>query len=170
MNILGVGAPELIIIFLLALVIAGPKRMVAWAYIAGRELARLRAMWSETMAMVQQELKEAGLEEVQELSKIKDFRKFNVTDEVRKFIDAPEPSTPQAGDKPAPPRTEKADGSPARTPKKPAPAPKPPATAAPHPEARAVGTPGAVAAERASRAAEDAAPQAPDDTQAAAGQ
>ncbi len=62
MNILGVGPAELVIVLVLLLVVAGPKRMVQWAYIAGRYMAQLRAMWQETAQMLQQELEQAGIE------------------------------------------------------------------------------------------------------------
>ncbi len=160
MNILGIGVPELIIIFVLLLVVAGPKRMVAWAYIAGRELAKLRAMWSETMGMIQRELQEAGFEEAKELGKLKDFRKFNLTEEVRKVIEAPEPPT-KPDDKPKPLKPSGADGAP-----KVSVSPKPPAGAAPHPEARAVDAESAITAAETVR---PAAPETDDNTQASAG-
>lgn len=62
MNILGLGAPELILILIIALVFAGPKRMVQWAYIAGRWLNRLRSMWAEMMTVVQKEFDDAGVD------------------------------------------------------------------------------------------------------------
>lgn len=62
MNILGIGPAELVIVLVLLLVVAGPKRMVQWAYIAGRYMAQLRAMWQETTQMLQQELEQAGIE------------------------------------------------------------------------------------------------------------
>lgn len=62
MNFLGVGPAELVIILILLLVVAGPKRMVQWAYVAGQYVAQLRAMWQEASRMVQQELEQAGIE------------------------------------------------------------------------------------------------------------
>lgn len=61
MNIFGVGEIELLLIILIALVIAGPKRLIQWAYTLGRWTAKLRRMWSEAMVLLQRELDEAGL-------------------------------------------------------------------------------------------------------------
>jgi Sec-independent protein translocase protein TatA len=62
MNILGVGPAEFGIILLLMLVVAGPKRMAQWAYILGQYMAKLRAMWEETSALIKKELEQAGVE------------------------------------------------------------------------------------------------------------
>ncbi len=62
MNILGVGGPELIIILVMMLVIAGPKRMVKWAYVMGQYVARFRRMWAETVDVLQKEFDDAGVE------------------------------------------------------------------------------------------------------------
>jgi hypothetical protein len=48
--------------FLIALVVAGPKRMIQWAYIMGTYVAILRAVWAETMKLVQKEFDAAGLD------------------------------------------------------------------------------------------------------------
>ncbi len=62
MNIFGIGEVELLIVLLIALVIAGPKRMIQWAYVAGRWVAKARKMWSEVSVLIQQELKDAGVD------------------------------------------------------------------------------------------------------------
>ncbi|MEZ4667785.1 MAG: hypothetical protein R3E39_07700 [Anaerolineae bacterium] len=62
MEIFGVGGAEFVAIFIIMLVVAGPKRMIQWAYILGRYTAKARAMWSETMNYVQKEFDEAGLD------------------------------------------------------------------------------------------------------------
>ena len=62
MNILGVGGSELIIIFVIMLVIAGPKRMIHWAYIMGQYIAKFRRMWAETVDVLQHEFDEAGVD------------------------------------------------------------------------------------------------------------
>jgi len=62
MNILGVGPAELVIVFLLMLMIAGPKRMIAWAYVAGQYVAKLRKMWQEASKVIRKELEQAGVE------------------------------------------------------------------------------------------------------------
>lgn len=62
MEILGIGTAELIAILLIMLVVAGPKRMIQWAYILGQYVAKLRTMWADAMAMVQKEVDAAGLD------------------------------------------------------------------------------------------------------------
>ncbi|MBC7869572.1 MAG: hypothetical protein H7Y09_01930 [Chitinophagaceae bacterium] len=62
MNILGIGGTELILILIIALVIAGPKRMLQWAYLLGKYTARLRLMWTELMQGLQQEIDAAGVD------------------------------------------------------------------------------------------------------------
>ncbi|MBN1287884.1 MAG: hypothetical protein JXB47_20970 [Anaerolineae bacterium] len=72
MDILGVGVPELIVVFLIMLVVAGPRRMTQWAFLAGRELRKLRGMWAEAKGMIRQELEAAGFteEEIQQVKKL----------------------------------------------------------------------------------------------------
>jgi Sec-independent protein translocase protein TatA len=62
MNIFGIGGWELVLILLIGLVIAGPKRMIQWAYLLGRFTARLRDMWAEMMVVVQKELDDSGVD------------------------------------------------------------------------------------------------------------
>ncbi len=62
MNIFGIGATELVIILLIMLMVAGPKRMIRWAYVLGVYIGKLREMWQEASAMLKKELAEAGLE------------------------------------------------------------------------------------------------------------
>jgi Sec-independent protein translocase protein TatA len=62
MEILGVGAPELIAIFIIMLIVAGPKRMIQWAYILGQYTAKMRKMWAEAMTYVQKEFEAAGVD------------------------------------------------------------------------------------------------------------
>lgn len=62
MEILGIGGWEIVAILLLLLIVAGPKRMIAWSYTLGKYLAILRGMWAETAAMLQKELRQAGLD------------------------------------------------------------------------------------------------------------
>lgn len=62
MNILGIGGWELLAILLIMLLFAGPKRMVHWAYIMGQYIARFRAMWAETVDVIQKEFDDAGLD------------------------------------------------------------------------------------------------------------
>jgi Sec-independent protein translocase protein TatA len=62
MNIFGIGEVELVLIILIALIVAGPKRMIQWMYVLGRWTARLRKMWSDASEMIQKEVNEAGLD------------------------------------------------------------------------------------------------------------
>ena len=62
MNIFGVGGAELIAIFIIMLVFAGPKRMIHWSYIMGTYVSRFRKMWSQTVDLVQKEFDEAGVD------------------------------------------------------------------------------------------------------------
>jgi Sec-independent protein translocase protein TatA len=62
MEILGVGGAEFIAILIIMLVVAGPKRMIQWAYIMGKYVAKARAMWAESMAYIQKEFDEAGVD------------------------------------------------------------------------------------------------------------
>lgn len=61
MNILGVGGSELLIVLIIMLVIAGPKRMIHWSYILGQHMSKFRRMWSETVDIVQKEFDDAGV-------------------------------------------------------------------------------------------------------------
>lgn len=62
MEIFGIGGAELIAILLIMLIVAGPKRMIQWAYVLGQYTAKLRAMWAETMNALQKELNESGVD------------------------------------------------------------------------------------------------------------
>jgi Sec-independent protein translocase protein TatA len=62
MNFFGIGGWEFVAFFLIALVVAGPKRMIQWAYILGTYVAKFRAIWAETMKLVQKEFDAAGLD------------------------------------------------------------------------------------------------------------
>lgn len=72
MDILGVGIPEIVLIFLIMLVVAGPRRMTQWAFLAGRELRKLRIMWAEAKNMIRQEMEAAGFSE-EEIQQIKNL-------------------------------------------------------------------------------------------------
>ena len=62
MNIFGIGGPELLVILIIMLIFAGPKRMIHWAYILGQYLAKFRVIWSQTVDLVQKEFDEAGVD------------------------------------------------------------------------------------------------------------
>jgi len=61
MNIFGVGGWELLLIVLIALIVAGPKRIAVWAYQVGLWSAKLQDLWSEFAATLQAEMDEAGV-------------------------------------------------------------------------------------------------------------
>jgi Sec-independent protein translocase protein TatA len=61
-NIFGVGGAELVLIFVIMLVVAGPKRMLRWAYLVGKFVAQLRVIWDNVMEIVQQEVNAAGMD------------------------------------------------------------------------------------------------------------
>jgi Sec-independent protein translocase protein TatA len=62
MNILGIGGWELVLIFIIMLLVAGPKRMVRWAYVMGTYIAKFRNIWAETVDVIQQEFDDAGVD------------------------------------------------------------------------------------------------------------
>lgn len=62
MDILGIGGGELVLIVLVMLVVAGPKRMIQWAYIAGKYVGQARRLWAETAEKLQAELDGAGVD------------------------------------------------------------------------------------------------------------
>ena len=62
MDILGIGGWELVAILLIMLVVAGPKRMIAWSYTAGKYVAMMRRMWAETARQLQKEFDDAGVD------------------------------------------------------------------------------------------------------------
>jgi Sec-independent protein translocase protein TatA len=61
MNVLCIGGEEFIIVIVIMLVIAGPKRMIHWMYILGTYIAKFRRMWEETVDVLQDEFDEAGV-------------------------------------------------------------------------------------------------------------
>lgn len=103
-GILGVGPAELVVIVILMLVVAGPKRMIAWAYYAGKYMSVMRGMFQETMDAFQRELNAAGLDK--ELAKnLSDLNpgRFDVVNEASKVIntDLAGPTTTSAPQAPA---------------------------------------------------------------------
>ncbi|MBK8029590.1 MAG: hypothetical protein IPK17_08760 [Chloroflexi bacterium] len=62
MDILGVGGWELLAILLIMVVVAGPKRMIAWSYQLGRYVGVIRKMWVETAKQLQKEFDAAGVD------------------------------------------------------------------------------------------------------------
>src|SRR5579871_1740669 len=62
MDIFGVGGTEIIIILIIMLVVAGPKRMITWSYQLGKYMSTLRKMWADTAVMLQKEFDDAGVD------------------------------------------------------------------------------------------------------------
>ena len=62
MNIFGIGGAELVLIILIMLIVAGPRRMIQWAYIFGTYMAKLRQMWVQVAEVLQAEMDSAGVE------------------------------------------------------------------------------------------------------------
>jgi Sec-independent protein translocase protein TatA len=115
MNILGIGPAELIVILVIMFVVAGPKRMVAWAYILGQYVAKFRAYFDETMSAVRKEFEDAQIDLPKDMS-IKPGRRFDILQEANKLINAeldkaPQP-TPAATDAPEPPASPAAEDTP----------------------------------------------------------
>jgi len=59
---LGVGILELLVVLVLALIVAGPQRMIAWSYTLGRWINLIRRLWGQTAVALQQELDAAGVD------------------------------------------------------------------------------------------------------------
>lgn len=96
-NILGVGPAEMILIFLIALIFLGPKRMLAWTYQAGKYTARFRAQLSEMMAAVRKEFEAAQIDLPKDLSVPRVPRGgFDIVKEANKLVNA-ELSKPASG-------------------------------------------------------------------------
>lgn len=62
MNLFGIGEGELILILVVMLVVAGPKRMIRWSYVIGQYAGKLRAMWRDAVVVMQKELDTAGVD------------------------------------------------------------------------------------------------------------
>jgi len=62
MDILGVGGWEVVAILVIALVVAGPARMLRWSYVLGQFFAKLRVLWAQAAASLQKEFDEAGMD------------------------------------------------------------------------------------------------------------
>jgi Sec-independent protein translocase protein TatA len=101
-NIFGIGPWQILIIFTIMLVVAGPKRMVEWAYQAGRYAAMLRGMMQETMNAVHKEIEASGLDIRKDIAAaLPAAETFDVLGEAQKVINSeptssPGPATPSA--------------------------------------------------------------------------
>ena len=84
-NILGVGLPELIVILVIMLVVAGPKRMIVWAYQLGIWVQKFRRIFDETVAAFRKELEASDIELPKELTNVSRGR-FDIVQEANKLI------------------------------------------------------------------------------------
>lgn len=86
MDFLGIGGGELLLILILLFTVAGPKRMLQWAYHLGKYVAQFRRMFDETMNAVKKEL------DVEDLDIRKDLPlptgRYDVVKEANKFINS----------------------------------------------------------------------------------
>ncbi|MGB1287050.1 MAG: hypothetical protein ACPG7F_10995 [Aggregatilineales bacterium] len=62
MNFFGVGGAELVLIIVIMMIVAGPKRMIRWMYVAGVYAGKLRDMWKEVAIVLQEEVDAAGID------------------------------------------------------------------------------------------------------------
>ena len=72
----GLGLPELIVIFVIALVVFGPKKLPDLGKSIGRAMAEFKKAQQEFQESVQAEMKE--VEKTAELEKVKDLAKIDV--------------------------------------------------------------------------------------------
>jgi Sec-independent protein translocase protein TatA len=120
-NLLGVGLPQLLIVFTVMLMLFGPKKMIEWAYLAGRMMSKMRAMFQQTMTEFQKEVQASGLDVpdlTRDLPRVPSS--FNIVDEASKFINSTPNGTPndanpsqptQAPTAPAQPPSENPDNA-----------------------------------------------------------
>lgn len=73
---------QILLILFIALLVFGPKKMVEYAYQAGKMLAKLRTMYEQTMSQVQTEMDNAGLGEAAKLM----TTRFDVQAEADKIL------------------------------------------------------------------------------------
>lgn len=109
MNIMGAGPAELVLVFIIMLVVAGPKRMIQWSYTLGQYVAKLREMFQETMNAVRKEFEDAGVDIRKDLPTVP--QNFNVLNEVSKVINEP----PKSNDS-TPPAASTPENAPTETP------------------------------------------------------
>jgi Sec-independent protein translocase protein TatA len=76
---------QILIILFIALLVFGPKKMMEYAYQAGKWIAKLRVMYEQTMQQVQAEMEQAGVGEAAQLLN----RRVDIASEAEKFLNAP---------------------------------------------------------------------------------
>lgn len=81
MNIFGVGPAELILILIILVSVAGPKRMIQWAYVIGKYTAQLRKMIEDAWSQVRKEFEAVNVELPKNVP-----TRANLGQEVNKFL------------------------------------------------------------------------------------
>lgn len=81
MNIFGVGPAELILILIILVSVAGPKRMIQWAYVIGKYTAQLRKMIEDAWSQVRKEFEAVNVDLPKDIP-----TRANIGQEVNKFI------------------------------------------------------------------------------------
>ncbi len=61
-GIFGIGGWEMILVMVIAIIVAGPKRIAQWAYVLGQWTSKLQTMWAEVAVSLQKELDESGVD------------------------------------------------------------------------------------------------------------
>ena len=83
----GLGIPELIVIFIIALVVFGPKKLPDLGKSIGRAMAEFKKAQQEFQDSVQSEMREvqktANLEELKKIGSLDDLTAANKTDAVK---------------------------------------------------------------------------------------
>jgi Sec-independent protein translocase protein TatA len=97
-NFLGIGLWELGLIFVLLFTVAGPKRMVKWAFELGRYAAQLRKMFQETMDAFKREIDLSDLDIRKDMPALPTQR-FDIVKEANKLVNETktEAKAPAAG-------------------------------------------------------------------------
>jgi Sec-independent protein translocase protein TatA len=94
MELFGVGAWEVVAILIIMLIVAGPKRMIGWAYQLGVYTRKFRAMFSETMAQINKEVEASGVDVRKDLADLPRIpTRFDIVNEASKIITGNETST-----------------------------------------------------------------------------
>ena len=82
---LGTGIGQIAFILIIMLIVAGPKRMMQWAYVLGQYLAKFRAIYAETITTINKELQSTGIELPKDPAMLKP-RMFDVVNEASKVL------------------------------------------------------------------------------------
>jgi len=91
----GLGLPELIVIFVIALVVFGPKKLPELGKSLGRAIAEFKKASQEFQDSMQEEMKQ--VEKEADLEKMKKEVEASVT--IQPQIDAPKTDSPDAAEK-----------------------------------------------------------------------